>query len=82
MLSVSTLSELTTQCATRYYGPRTHSPATKTLRRYTYGIRVFGKMFFRFVFARKRKKGQQERKHGPAGVWDLLHFVLMSSLVK
>ena len=29
MLSVSTLSELTTQCATRYYGPRTHSPATK-----------------------------------------------------
>ena len=28
MLSVSTLSELTTQCATRYYGPRTHSPAT------------------------------------------------------
>ena len=29
MLSVSTLSELTTQCATRYYGPRTHSPATR-----------------------------------------------------
>ena len=32
MLSVSTLSsELTTQCATRYYGPRTHSPATPQL---------------------------------------------------
>ena len=30
MLSVSTLSVLTTQCATRYYGPRTHSPATET----------------------------------------------------
>ena len=26
MLSVSTLSELTTQCATRYHGPRTHKP--------------------------------------------------------
>ena len=38
MLSVSTLSELTTQCATRYYGPRTHSPATETAigRRYSF----------------------------------------------
>ena len=28
MLPVLTLSDLTTQCGTRYYGPRAHSPAT------------------------------------------------------
>ena len=29
MLPVLTLSDLTTQCGTRYYGPRAHSPTTK-----------------------------------------------------